>query len=71
LEQDADVVLFIYREDKYYPETERKNIADIIIAKHRNGPLGKVSLYFNEQLVSFRNLEKEEKYGELEELEGE
>jgi replicative DNA helicase len=71
LEQDADVVLFIYREDKYHPETERKNIADIIIAKHRNGPLGKVSLYFNEQLVSFRNLEKEEKYGELEELEGE
>lgn len=71
LEQDADVVLFIHREDKYHPETERKNIADIIIAKHRNGPLGKVSLYFNEQLASFRNLEKEEKYGELEELEGE
>jgi len=71
LEQDADVVLLIYREDKYYPETERKNIADIIIAKHRNGPLGKVSLYFNEQLASFRNLEKEEKYGELEELQGE
>ena len=71
LEQDADVVLFIYREDKYYPETERKNIADIIIAKHRNGPLGKVSLYFNEQLASFRNLEKEEKYGESEELEEE
>ncbi|MGC8651068.1 MAG: replicative DNA helicase [Minisyncoccia bacterium] len=71
LEQDADVVLFIYREDKYYPESERKNIADIIIAKHRNGPLGKASLYFNEQLASFRNLEKEEKYGELDELEGE
>jgi replicative DNA helicase len=71
LEQDADVVLLIYREDKYHPETERKNIADIIIAKHRNGPLGKVSLYFNEQLVSFRNLEKEEKYGELEELQEE
>ncbi len=71
LEQDADVVLFIYREDKYYPESERKNIADIIIAKHRNGPLGKASLYFNEQLASFRNLEKEEKYGELDELQGE
>lgn len=71
LEQDADVVLFIYREDKYYPESDKKNIADIIIAKHRNGPLGKVSLYFNEQLVSFRELEKEEKYEELEELEGE
>ncbi len=60
IEQDADVVLFIYREDKYNPETDRPNIADIIIAKHRNGPLGKVSLYFNEQLASFRTLEKEE-----------
>ncbi len=62
IEQDADVVLFIYREDKYRPETERKNITDIIIAKHRNGPVGKVELYFNEKIVSFSNLEKE--YGE-------
>ena len=58
IEQDADVVLFIYREDKYRPETERKNIADIIIAKHRNGPVGKVELYFEERFASFRNLEK-------------
>ncbi len=58
LEQDADVVLFIYRQDRYKPETERKNIADIIIAKHRNGPVGKVELYFDEQRVSFKNLEK-------------
>lgn len=58
LEQDADVVLFIYREDRYRPETERKNIADIIIAKHRNGPVGKVELYFDEQRVTFRNLAK-------------
>ncbi len=58
LEQDADVVLFIYREDRYNPNTERKNIADIIIAKHRNGPVGKVELYFDEQRVCFRNLEK-------------
>jgi len=71
LEQDADVVLFIYREDKYNENTDRKNIADIIIAKHRNGPLGKASLYFNEQLASFRNLEPDENYGESEELEGE
>ncbi|OIO40526.1 replicative DNA helicase [Candidatus Pacearchaeota archaeon CG1_02_31_27] len=61
LEQDADVVLFIYREDKYRQDIERKNIADIIIGKHRNGPVGKVSLYFNEQMVSFRNLAKEER----------
>lgn len=60
LEQDSDVVLFIYREDKYNPETSRKNIADIIIAKHRNGPVGKIELYFDDQRVNFRNLEKEE-----------
>jgi len=57
-EQDADVVLFIYREDKYKENTERKNIADIIIAKHRNGPVGKIELYFDEQRVSFKDLEK-------------
>lgn len=61
LEQDADVVLFIYREDRYRQDIERKNIADIIIGKHRNGPVGKISLYFNEQIVSFRNLAKEER----------
>ncbi len=57
-EQDADVVLFIYREDRYKPNTERKNVADIIIAKHRNGPVGKIELYFDEQRVSFRDIEK-------------
>jgi len=62
IEQDADVVLFIYREDREKEDTERKNIADIIVAKHRNGPLGKISLYFNEQIVSFRDLEPEENY---------
>jgi replicative DNA helicase len=61
LEQDADVVLFIYREDRYRQDSEKKNIADIIIAKHRNGPVGKVELYFNEQIASFRNLVKEER----------
>ncbi len=71
LEQDADVVMFIYREDRYKPESERKNIADIIIAKHRNGPLGHVPLYFNESLVSFRTLEKDENAYGLEELQGE
>ena len=57
LEQDADVVMFIYREDKYFPNTEKKNIAEIIIAKHRNGPVGMVELYFDEEKVSFRNLD--------------
>lgn len=60
LEQDADVVLFIYREDKYRENTTRKNIADILIAKHRNGPVGKIELFFDEQRASFRNLEKRE-----------
>jgi len=58
IEQDADVVLFIYREDRYRPETARKSIADIIIAKHRNGPVGKIEVFFDERNVCFRNLEK-------------
>jgi replicative DNA helicase len=58
LEQDADVVLFIYREDYYRQDTSRKNIADIIIAKHRNGPTGKVELYFDQNTATFRNLDK-------------
>lgn len=58
IEQDADVVMFIYREEYYKPETERKNIADIIIAKHRNGPTGKVELYFDQEKASFHTLEK-------------
>jgi len=66
LEQDADVVLFVYREDRYKEDSENKNIAEIIIAKHRNGPLGHANLFFNEQLASFRNLEKDEKFPNLE-----
>jgi len=58
IEQDADVVLFIYREDKDKRDSERKNIAEITIAKHRNGPIGKVELFFNESQVSFKNLER-------------
>lgn len=58
IEQDADVVMFIYREDRERKDTERKNIADILIAKHRNGPLGRVPLYFNERMVKFTDLEE-------------
>lgn len=57
IEQDADVVMFIYREDRYNQDTEKKGIADIIVAKHRNGPVGQVSLLFNEQLTKFLDLE--------------
>ena len=58
IEQDSDVVLFIHRKDRVNPNTEQKNIVDIIIAKHRNGPIGQIQLYFNEDVVSFRNLQK-------------
>jgi len=59
IEQDADVVMFIYREAMYRRETERANIADIFIKKHRNGPTGQVELYFNENQASFRNLDRQ------------
>jgi replicative DNA helicase len=59
LEQDADVVMFIYREDYYREDTARRNVSDIIIAKHRNGPTGKVELYFDKETASFRNLDKQ------------
>ncbi len=58
IEQDADVVLFIYREDKYNENSLEKNIAEIIIAKHRNGAQGAIKLYFDEQRVSFRDLQQ-------------
>ena len=58
IEQDADVVMFIYREDKDKRNTDRKNIAEILIEKHRNGPTGKVELYFNEETASFRSIAK-------------
>ena len=58
IEQDADVVLFIHREDKYNEESDKTNIAKIIIAKHRNGPVGEVELFFDEKRVTFNSLEK-------------
>ncbi len=58
IEQDADVVMFIHREDKGKDESERTNIAEILIEKHRNGPTGKVDLYFDNKTTSFLSLEK-------------
>lgn len=58
IEQDADVVLFLYREDREKPDTPNKGIVKIIIAKHRNGPVGEVSAFFQEGSASFRSLEK-------------
>lgn len=58
IEQDADVVMFIHREDKYKENSERQNIADILIAKHRNGPVGKIELFFDEARMTFRDVDK-------------
>jgi len=57
IEQDADVVMFIYREDFYDPESPRKGIAEILIRKHRNGPTGDIELEFSEQYARFREIE--------------
>lgn len=57
IEQDSDVVMFIYREDMVKENSEKKNIADIIVAKHRNGPTDTVPLYFRKELTKFENLE--------------
>ncbi len=57
IEQDADVVMFIHREDKYNENSDRPNIAEIMIEKHRNGPTGKAELYFDDKRASFMSLE--------------
>lgn len=59
IEQDADVVMFIYRDDYYNKNSDRPNIADLIIAKHRSGPTGWVELYFQPEIMIFRPLEVE------------
>ena len=58
IEQDADIVMFIHREDKGKDESEKTNIAEILIAKHRNGPVGKVDLYFDEKSTTFMSIDK-------------
>jgi replicative DNA helicase len=57
IEQDADVVMFIYREEIYDPDTDRRGIADLIVAKHRNGPVGTVHLRFFDRTARFADLE--------------
>ena len=57
IEQDADIVAFIYREEYYNPETERKNITDLLIKKHRNGALANIELYFDKDKQRFRSLD--------------
>lgn len=57
IEQDADIVAFLYREDYYNPESERKNIMDVLVKKHRNGPVGNVELYFDKDKQKIRSLD--------------
>jgi len=61
IEQDADIVAFIYREEYYNPETEKKNITEILVKKHRNGPVGNIDLFFDIQKQRFRSLAKQKK----------
>ena len=63
IEQDADLVAFIYREEYYDKESERAGIADIIIAKHRNGAIGDVELTFAKEYPKFLNYTSPERYG--------
>lgn len=58
IEQDADIVMFIFREAYYNPETERQNITDLILAKHRHGATGTVELYFHPERLRFMSLDK-------------
>jgi replicative DNA helicase len=57
IEQDADIVMFIYREEKYDEHSDRKGIAELIVAKHRNGPVDTVNLRFFEATARFADLE--------------
>jgi replicative DNA helicase len=57
IEQDADIVAFLYREDYYNPETDRQHITDLILAKHRNGPTGRIELYFHPEKLKFISLD--------------
>ncbi|WP_396033616.1 replicative DNA helicase [Candidatus Cyanaurora vandensis] len=59
IEQDADIVIMLYRDEYYNPETVDKGIAEVIIAKHRNGPVGTVKLLFQNQFTRFKNLQKD------------
>ncbi len=60
LEQDADIVMFLYREDYYTEETDKQNITEVIIAKHRNGPVDKIDLFFQKEFTKFVNFSRTE-----------
>jgi replicative DNA helicase len=57
IEQDADLVMFLYREEYYNPDTDKKGITEVLIKKHRNGPTGQSELYFNPAQMRFSDLD--------------
>jgi replicative DNA helicase len=59
IEQDADVVMFIYRDEYYNPESDQRGLAEIIVAKHRNGPVGNTKLVFHADYTTFENAARE------------
>ncbi len=63
IEADADVISFIYRDEYYHPESEKKGIAEIIVAKHRNGPVGTVELGYLKEFTKFVNLDRQHATG--------
>ena len=63
IEQDADLILMLYRDSYYNPDSPDRDLAEIIIAKHRNGPTGIVKLIFNSEYTLFRNLQDNQRYG--------
>ena len=62
IEQDADLILMLYRDSYYNPDSPDRDLAEIIIAKHRNGPTGIVKLIFNSEYTLFRNLQDKQRY---------
>tara|TARA_B100000745_G_scaffold292473_1_gene233373 strand:+ start:31921 stop:33297 length:1377 start_codon:yes stop_codon:yes gene_type:complete len=67
IEQDADVVMFIHREDRTNENSDRQNIADILVEKHRNGPVGRIELFFDEKRASYNTIEKSD-FGDFAEV---
>ena len=58
IEQDADMVMFIYRDDYYHPDSDKKGISEIMVAKQRNGPIGTVELVWLPEFTKFANIDK-------------
>jgi replicative DNA helicase len=62
IEQDADIIMFLYRDEVYHPDTDQPGVAEVIVAKHRNGPTGLVKLAFLSEYTRFENLADDDNY---------